>query len=485
MHITERVTDDVQCIDAASATDLVANDATVAVSGFGSVGYPKTVPGAIRETDDRYGLTLISGGSLGGEIDTDLVEADAIDRRFPYQSQPASRQAINESRIQFHDRHISSLSDEVEFGQYGNVDVAIVEAVAVGEGWLIPSTSIGQTPAYVECADRLIVEINESLPLELQALHDVYRPAPPPHGGPIPLTGPAERIGDPKIRFDPDKLAAVVRTDASDSPYEFREPTDADLAIADNLVGFLREEAARNPILAESVTLQFGVGSLGNALMGAFETVDLGDRDVIYFGEVLQDGLLDMLDAGNLQAASAASLALSREGQKRLFTDIDQYQESVVIRPSDVSNSPELVRRFGVVAVNSALEVDLYGHANSTHLNGSYIVNGIGGSGDFLRNAHVAVIALQSTAKDGAISRIVPMVPHVDHTEHDFSIVVTEQGVADLRGLAPRERAEVIIENCSHPNYRTDLRTYLGRAEAGGGHIPHDLDTAFSWYTDH
>ena len=132
MHITERVTDDVQCIDAASATDLVATDATVAVSGFGSVGYPKTVPGAIRETDDRYGLTLISGGSLGGEIDTDLVEADAIDRRFPYQSQPASRQAINESRIQFHDRHISSLSDEVEFGQYGNVVVAIVEAVAVG-----------------------------------------------------------------------------------------------------------------------------------------------------------------------------------------------------------------------------------------------------------------------------------------------------------------------------------------------------------------
>jgi succinyl-CoA:acetate CoA-transferase len=156
----------------------------------------------------------------------------------------------------------------------------------------------------------------------------------------------------------------------------------------------------------------------------------------------------------------------------------------VVLRPSDVSNSPELIRRFGVVAVNSALEVDVYGHANSTHLNGSHLVNGIGGSGDFIRNAHLSVVTLQSTAAGGDISRIVPMVPHVDHTEHDISVVVTEQGVADLRGLDPRERAEALVEQCAHPDYRADLRTYLDRAEASGGHMPHDLDTALSWHAD-
>ena len=456
----------------------------MAVSGFGSVGYPKAVPGAISDADGAYGLTVISGGSLGGEIDTELVEAGAIDRRFPYQAQAASRRAINEGEIHFHDRHVSPLSDEVAFGQYGPVDVAVVEAVAVGPDWLVPSTSLGATPAYVEAADRLIVELNETQPLALQALHDVYRPDPPPGRGPIPLSEPAGRIGDAKIRFAPDKLDAVVRTDIPDSPYEFRDPTDPDLAIADNLVDFLHDEVACNPVLSESVALQFGVGSLGNALMGAFESVDFGDRDVVYFGEVMQDGLLDMLDAGNLRAASAASLALSAEGQERLFDGIDRYKESVVLRPSDISNSPELIRRFGVVAVNSALEVDVYGHANSTHLNGSQVVNGIGGSGDFIRNGHLAVVALQSTAAAGDISRIVPMVPHVDHTEHDVSVVVTEQGVADLRGLDPRERAEALVDNCAHPDYRPDLRAYLDRAAETGGHMPHDLETALSWHAD-
>ncbi|WP_276259106.1 acetyl-CoA hydrolase/transferase C-terminal domain-containing protein [Haloglomus litoreum] len=482
--VNARFSGDVPVVDAVEAASFVGTNATMAVSGFGSVGYPKAVPREIRDAAEDYGLTVISGGSLGAEIDTDLVEAGAIDRRFPYQAQAASRNAINDGRIHFHDRHVSPLADEVAFGQYGTVDVAVVEAVAVGPDWLVPSTALGPTPAYVAAAERLIVEVNEAQPLGLQALHDVYRPSSPPHRDPIPLTDPGGRIGGAKIRFEPEKLAAVVRTEAPDSPYEFRDPTGPDLSIADNLVEFLYAELERNPVLAESVALQFGVGSLGNALMGAFESVDFGDRDVVYFGEVMQDGLLDMLDAGNLEAASAASLALSTEGQERLFDDIDRYKESVVLRPSDISNSPELIRRFGVVAVNSGLEVDVYGHVNSTHLNGSHVVNGIGGSGDFIRNAHLSVVTLQSTAAGGDISRIVPMVPHVDHTEHDVSIVVTEQGVADLRGLDPRERAETLVEHCAHPEYRPDLRAYLDRAAATGGHIPHDLETALSWHAD-
>jgi succinyl-CoA:acetate CoA-transferase len=479
---TERFEGDLPVVDAATAAGEVPTDGTVAVSGFGSVGYPKAVPTAIRDDDRDYELTVISGGSLGAEVDRDLVESGDITRRFPYQAQPVSRAAVNEGRLRFHDRHIAPLSDEVEFGGYGAVDVALVEAVAVGEDWFVPSTCIGPTPAYVACADRLIVEVNGAQPLELGAFHDVYRPGTPPNRGPIPVTDPAERVGCHRIRFDPGKLVAVVRSSTPDSPYEFREPTAVDRAIGENLAAFLVEEATRNPVLAERVTLQFGVGSLGNALMSAFDDVDFGDRDVVYFGEVMQDGLLDMLDSGSLRSASAASLALSTEGQERLFGDIDRYAESVVLRPSDVSNSPELIRRFGVVAVNAALEVDVYGHANSTHIDGTHVVNGIGGSGDFVRNAHVSVIALGSTASGGAVSRIVPMVPHVDHTEHDFGIVVTEQGVADLRGLDPRERAERLVDNCAHPDVRADLRAYLDRAATGGGHIPHDLDTAFSWH---
>jgi succinyl-CoA:acetate CoA-transferase len=412
-------------------------------------------------------------------VDEALVEANAVARRYPFVATDAARAAIDDGRIAFADRHVAGTSDEVAFGRLADPDLAVVEAVAVGPDWLVPSTSLGQTPAYVAAADEVVVEVNAAQPRALSRVHDVYRPAPPPNREPIPLADPAGRIGGSRVGFDPAKLRAVVRTDRPDDPYEFREPTDADRAIAANLADFLAAERERDPVLREALTLQFGVGSVGNALMGAVADGPLAEEEVRYFGEVIQDGLLDLIDAGVLAGASATSLALSREGQDRLFADLDRYADAVVLRPSDVSNAPALVDRFGVVAVNSALSVDIYGHANATHLGGTGIVSGVGGSGDFLRAAHLSVVALPSTAADGEISRVVPLVRHVDHTEHDVDAVVTEHGLADLRGLAPRERADRIVERCAAPAYRPALRAY--RERASGGHVPHDFETAFDW----
>jgi succinyl-CoA:acetate CoA-transferase len=209
--------------------------------------------------------------------------------------------------------------------------------------------------------------------------------------------------------------------------------------------------------------------------------MDTGDRDLVYFGEGIQDGLLDMLDSDQFSSASATSLALSRQGQKKLFSNINRYSEDLVLRPTDVSNSPALINRFGVVAVNSALEVDIFGHVNSTHVNGTSIINGIGGSGDFTRNAFISIIALPSSSRDSAYSRIVPMVPHVDHTEHETDIIITEHGIADLRGLSPLERGREMIETCADPEFKEALRQYLQRGESQDGHIPHDLESAFTW----
>lgn len=478
---TARINGHVPLTDAGTAAARIDDDATLLVSGFGSVGYPKAVPEALVNSGQDLSLTIVSGGSVGEEIDVELVETDAISRRFPYQARPAIRDAINDSRVAFSDRHISSLGDEVQYGGLIEPDIAIVEAVAIGEDWLIPSTSIGQTPAYIESADRLMVEVNAAQPRSLEQFHDIYRRGTPPNRDPLPITDPGERVGTTRIRFDPEKLVAVVETDRRDEPYEFRDPTDEDFAIAANLRTFLETEVEESPLFEESIRLQFGVGSLGNALMGALGDADFGDRDLIYFGEVIQDGLLDLLDDNLLRSASATSLALSTEGQNRLFEHADRYAKNVVLRPADVSNNPALIDRFGVVAVNSALEVDVYGHINSTNIGGSQIVNGIGGSGDFTRNASLSIVALSSTADGGDISRIVPMVPHVDHTEHDLDAVVTEQGVADLRGTSPRERADKLIESCAHPEFRERLKTYLERARDGGGHVPHDLEMAFSW----
>lgn len=474
----ERIDGEVPITTAPEAAERVPDDGVLCVSGFGSVGYPKAVPLALAADDRERSLTVVSGGSTGPEIDQALVEADAIARRFPFQTQSASRTAINEGKIEFHDRHISRVGLETERGEFGEVDVAVIEAVAVGEWWLIPTTSIGATPSFVRAADRVIVEVNERQPLELAGLHDVHRRELPPDRDPVPIDTPDERIGDPRVRFDPEKLAGVVRTAVRDTPYTFREPTDADRAIAATLVEVLDQEASRTG--SDELRLQFGVGSLGNALMGELGDLDAPGRTLSYFGEVIQDGLLDALDDGLIDAASGTSLALSAEGQERLFADVERYADRVVVRPGDVSNDPGLIERMNVIAVNAAVEVDLYGHVNSTHVRGTDIVSGIGGSGDFNRAAPLSIATLPATAAGGDISRIVPLATHVDHTEHDIDAVVTEYGVADLRGLGPSERARELIDIAA-PAYRDALRAYLERASRSGGHIPHHFETAFEW----
>ncbi len=476
-----RVNGDLPMVSPSDAATSLSDDAELLVSGFGSVGYPKAVPLALAASDRDRALTVVSGGSVGDEIDTALVDADAIERRYPYQATAASRDAINGGSVAFQDYHVSETADRVQYGTFVDSGVALIEAIAVGNDWLIPSTSIGHTPAFVEAADRLIVEVNTAQPLGLQQVHDIYRPGTPPNRASIPLDAAGDRIGSPRVRFDPAKLEAVVRTDRADSPYSFREPTDDEITIASNFADFLREEVMRSAVFAESIHLQFGVGSLGNAMMSVLSDVDVDDRQFVYFGEVIQDGLLDMIDAGVLSSASAASLALSTEGQAQLFDNIEQYAESIVLRPADISNNPELIRRFGVMAVNSALEVDLYGHVNSTHIEGTRIVNGLGGSGDFNHNALTTVVVLPSTTADGTLSRIIPMVPHVDHTEHDIDVIVTEQGIADLRGCSPAERADQLVRNCAHPDIRSDLQAYLDEARTRGGHIAHDVERALSW----
>ena len=149
-----------------------------------------------------------------------------------------------------------------------------------------------------------------------------------------------------------------------------------------------------------------------------------------------------------------------------------------VLRPQEISNNPEVIRRLGLFSINTALEADIAGNVNSTHVLGRSMMNGIGGSGDFARNAFLSIFTCPSTAKGGKISTIVPMVSHVDHSEHSVQVIITEHGVADLRGKSPGERARLMIENCAHPDYRGLLRDYA--AMAGNGHSPHTLTASFA-----
>jgi acyl-CoA hydrolase len=108
------------------------------------------------------------------------------------------------------------------------------------------------------------------------------------------------------------------------------------------------------------------------------------------------------------------------------------------------------------------------------------MMNGIGGSGDFTRNAYLSIFICPSSAKGGKISTIVPLVSHADHSEHSVQVIVTEHGIADLRGRSPHERAELIIEHCAHPEFRDELHRYLRLVQPG--HTPQTLRAAFAFH---
>jgi succinyl-CoA:acetate CoA-transferase len=200
------------------------------------------------------------------------------------------------------------------------------------------------------------------------------------------------------------------------------------------------------------------------------------------YSEVIQDAAFELIECGKLRFASASAIVLSPEKQAFVLAHFDDYADKIVLRPQEVSNSPETIRFLDLIAINTALEADIYGNVNSTHINGTHMLNGIGGAGDFARNARLAIFVTKSVAKDGNISSIVPMVTHVDHTEHDVDVIITEQGAADLRGLSPRERAQLVVDRCVHPKFRPQMQAYFDRACLKGGHTPHLLGEAFAWH---
>ncbi|TYL45990.1 acetyl-CoA hydrolase/transferase family protein [Nocardioides sp. BGMRC 2183] len=477
---------------AAEAAALIRPDDVVGISGFTGAGFPKAVPGAlarrIREAHERgeeFRIGLWSGASTGPEVDGALAQVDGVNRRLPYNSDPNLRRLINDGTVDYVDVHLSHAAQQAWFGFYGPLDVAVVEVAAIlPNGLLVPGTSLGNNKTWLELADRVVLEVNHWLPRDLEGFHDVYYgTARPPHRIPIQLTHPLQRIGDPYLRVDPAKVVAVVETDAPDRNTPLTPPDGASRAMAEQLVDFLRHEVRAGRLPPGLLPLQSGVGNVANAVMEGLRDAEF--EHLTAYTEVIQDGLLDLLDAGRVTSVSATSFGLSPAGQQRFLDNVGSYKGRILLRSQEISNHPELVRRLGVIAINGMLEADIYGNVNSTHVMGSAMMNGIGGSGDFARNAYLNFFVSPSTAKGGAISAIVPMVSHVDHTEHDVQVLVTEQGLADLRGLSPSDRADRVIASCAHPDFRERLRDYVDRARAErphARHTPHLLAEALGWH---
>jgi succinyl-CoA:acetate CoA-transferase len=426
-------------------------------------------------------VTLWAGASVGPELDGELAESGCIARRYPYQTEKNIRNAINSGQIAFADYHLSMNAQNLRYGFYGDMDLALVEAVAITEdGHLVPSTSVGNSATFVSKAKKVIVELNTAQPLSLEGIHDVYVPQDPPNRGVIPLTNVEDRIGVPWIECGLEKIQAIVPSEFPDSQRPLAPLDEISKQMAHNLLDFLEMEVKAGRMPSNLLPLQSGVGNVANAVLSGLK--EWPTDDLLVYTEVIQDAIFDLFDSGKLSFASGTALTPSPECAFRIYDNMGSYRDKILLRPQEISNHPEIIRRLGVIAMNTAVEVDIYGHVNSTMAGGTKLLNGIGGSGDFTRNAYLSIFLTPSTAKAGKISKVVPFCSHVDHTEHDVDVIVTEHGVADLRGLSPRERAEAIIGKCSAPDYRGDLLDYYRRAERRGGHEPHLLEEALSWH---
>lgn len=482
IHLTElhdRVT------SAQVAASWIEDGMTLGLSGFTRAGDAKAVPRALVERakdGEDIKVNVYTGASLGSDIDKMMAEAGIVNKRVPFQADPAMRKAINSGDLLFADQHLSHTAELLRSGVI-EVDYAIIEGVSITEdGLLIPSTSVGNNLAFVEAADHLIIEINTAQPENLEGVHDLYSPAVQGKRQPIPLTKVDDRLGDIGIPLDIDKIKGIVFTEQLDSPSTILPPDEETQQIADHLLGFLRDEIEEGRLTKKLMPLQSGIGTVANAVLHGMLESEFENLEV--YSEVLQDAVFDLIDAGKVDFASACSITLSEEKMETVFGDFEKYRDKLVIRPQEISNQPELIRRLGLLSINTALELDIYGNVNSTHVTGTKMMNGIGGSGDFARNARLAIFVTKSIAKNGDISSVVPFVSHVDHTEHDVDVIVTEQGYVDLRGLAPRERVPLIIENCAHPMYREQLWAYYQEALGRGGQTPHVLEKALSWHTN-
>ncbi len=477
-------------ITAEEAADLFFNDAHCGFSGFTAPGSPKVITQAIAAKAEKlhakgepFKINIITGASTSDLCDGILARANAIGKRTPYQNHPDLRKRINSHDAHYFDLHLSEAAQKLRYGFFGELDIAIIEVSDIqDDGTCVVGTGIGNVPTIAKMAKKIVIELNEKLRHALYGLHDIYLPLDPPNRTEIPIYKCSDRIGSPVLKLDPNKIVGVVMSDNYEGVKPFTPLDDTTKQIGANVCKFLIEELRSGRIPSTFLPLQSGVGNVANAVLyGLADAKEIPPFEM--YTEVIQDAVIDLMKQGRCKFGSTCSLTVSNDVEDEVISNIEFFKKHLVLRPSEISNNPEVIRRLGVISMNTALEADLFGNINSSHVTGTRMMNGIGGSGDFTRNAYISIFSCPSITKEGKISNIVPMVSHVDHSEHSVDILVTDQGIADLRGLEPVERAHEIINKCAHPIYRELLNDYL-KLSTRGGQTPHTLEASLGFHAE-
>lgn len=476
-------------ITAEEAASFINNGDMVGFSGFTAAGSPKVVTRAIAERatkeheDGReFKIGVLTGASTSDHLDGALARANAISFRAPYQSNGDLRNNLNTGKTNYCDMHLSSLSQEIRYGFFGKINVAILEVADILEdGSVLLTAGVGISPTLGLVADKIILELNSRHPKYINGLHDVFVLNDPPHRREVPLYSPEDKIGTPLLKIDPSKIVGIVETNEFDEVAPFTPADEVTTRVGDMVASFLVSEMKAGRIPASFLPIQSGVGNIANAVLGALGA-NPGIPPFKMYTEVIQDAVIERMKSGDIKFASGCSLTVSSPVLQSIYDEWDFFKDKLVLRSAEISNNPEVSRRLGLITINTALEADIFGNVNSTHVLGTKMMNGIGGSGDFTRNAYVSIFTCPSVAKGGKISAIVPMVSHLDHNEHSVKVLITEHGVADLRVKSPIQRAETIIENCVHPDYKQLLWDYLKLSK--GGHTPHTLKKSLAFHME-
>ncbi|VBB47435.1 Propionyl-CoA:succinate CoA transferase [uncultured Paludibacter sp.] len=476
-------------VTAEEAASYVNHGDIIGFSGFTPAGCPKAIPTAIaqrarkfHEEGKEFKIGMYTGASTGDSLDGELARANAVSFRTPYQSNKDMREALNRGDVEYYDLHLSALALSLRYGFIKPPKFAILEICDLKEnGEVVLTSGVGISPTIANLAEHVILEWNHYHPKELKGFHDLYEAQDPPFRREIPIYKVSDRIGTTILKIDPKKILCVVETNRPDETGGFTPTDDVTDRIGENVAMFLASELKKGKIPASFVPLQSGVGNIANAVLASLgRNKDIPPFEM--YTEVIQDSVIQLMREGRVKFASGCSLTVSKEVLDNIYSDLDFFRDKLVLRPQEISNSPEMARRLGLISINTALEADIFGNVNSTHVLGQKMMNGIGGSGDFTRNSYFSIFTTPSTAKGGKISAIVPMVSHNDQSEHSVKVLITEHGVADLRGKSPRQRAQLIIDNCVAPEYKELLRDYVKLSEEKGVHTPLNLAAALGMH---
>ena len=473
------------------AVKHVTDRSTIGISGFTKSGEPKIfLPALARHLSEHAPHTriaLFSGASLSEEVEDPI--APFVGKRGPYMSSAVSRKLIHAGKMDFSDVHLSAFARNLMYGFYGDVDLAVVEASRVRpDGSVVLSSSVGISAEALAKAKKIILEVNTAIP-DYTGFHDVTLPPVHPHvGWPIPIVNVNDKVGTPYVEIDKKKVVAVIHSETPDHAVDFKQTSAVDRKIAENVVEFLLTVQKLLGWGKRLPPIQSGVGNVANAIVG--QLYDSPFQKIRFWTEVFQDGMMRFVeDDEKFECASATAVSFSRQGREEFERLFARCRDKLVLRPMWLSNNAELITRLFVIAMNTPIEFDIYGHVNSTHVDGSKVINGLGGSGDFFRNAYISVVHTPSVRrlKDGrTVSCVMPYVRHIDHTEHDIKCLVTEHGYAVNTSIRSAvRRAQDIIEKCAHPHFKPLLRDYIKVGGGGDEPRPTDMEVLQSWWKEY